>query len=89
MGSRTDAVKQYKKSENKQKKKLKALKKKIKMLYRISNKSGSRHEIKNIKKIREKASNKRSESSGDDLDPNSALDRDSIWETYRRTSGSN
>ena len=70
MGSRTDYLKQYKKSENKWKKGLKSLKKHKKMLYRISKKSGSRCEIKKISKIRAKASKKISDSSSDDSDYN-------------------
>ena len=58
MGSRAEAVKQYKKSESKWKKELKALKKQNNMLFRISKKSGSLRELKNIKKIRWEASNK-------------------------------
>ena len=49
---RTNYVQQYKKSENKWKKELKALKKQNKILYSISNKYGSRREIKKIKKIK-------------------------------------
>ena len=49
--SRADTMKQYKKSENKWKKNLKALNNQIKIIYSISNKYGSRREIKNIKKI--------------------------------------
>ena len=66
MGSRTYSVKQYKKSENKRKKELKALNKQNKMIYGIAKKSGSRREIKKIKKIRAKASKKSSDSSSDD-----------------------
>ena len=51
--SREDTVKQYKKSGNKWKKELKALKKQDTMIYSIANKPGSRHEIKNINKIQE------------------------------------
>ena len=49
---RTNYVQQYKKSENKWKKELKALKKQNKIMYSISNKYGSRREIKKIKKIK-------------------------------------
>ena len=42
MGSRADNVKQYKRSENKRKKELKALKKQKKKLYIIDKKSGLR-----------------------------------------------
>ena len=55
---RYDPVKQYKNSENKWKKELKSFNKQNKMLYSIANKSGSRHEIKNIKNIRGKSSKK-------------------------------
>ena len=71
--SRTDAVKQYNKSEKKWKKDLKYLKKKNKMLYSIAKKSGSRCEIKNTKKIRSTASKKSSNSSSDDSDYDSFL----------------
>ena len=54
MVSRDDTVKQYKKYENKQKTKLKALKKKNNMLYRITKHSGLRHEIIKINKIQAK-----------------------------------
>ena len=47
------------------------------MLYSIAKKSGLRHETKNIKKIREKASKKGSDSSSDDLDSDSSLARNS------------
>ena len=50
MVSRTNYVQQYKKSENKWKKELKALKKQNKIMYSISNKYGSRREIKKIRK---------------------------------------
>ena len=78
MGSRTDDVKHYKKSEKKWKKDLKALKKHNNMLYSITNKSGSRREIKKTNKIRANASKKSSDSSSDYSDSNSSLARDSI-----------
>ena len=52
MGSRTNAAQQYKKSENKWKKELKALKKQNKMIYSISKNSVSHREIQKIKNIR-------------------------------------
>ena len=52
MGSRADTVKGYKKPKNEWRKNMKALKKKNKMLYSISKKSGLRHEIMKIKKIK-------------------------------------
>ena len=55
MGSRAESVTQYKRSESKWKKYIKAIKNQDKMLYSIANKSVSRREIKNIKKIRDKA----------------------------------
>ena len=58
MGSISEAVKQYMRSEYKSKKELKALKNKNKILYRITKKSVSHHEIKRIKNIRDKASKK-------------------------------
>ena len=65
MVSRDEAVKQYKKSENKWKKELKYLKKQNKILYSIANNSVSRCEIKKIKKIKVKASKKRRYDSSD------------------------
>ena len=80
MGIRDEGVKQYKKSESKWKKYLKALKKQKKIISSISNNSGSRLELNIINKIREKASKKRcdysSDSSSDELDYNSSLCRD-------------
>ena len=58
MVSRSDTVKQYKNYENKWKKELKYHKKKNKILYSISKKSGSRREIKKINKIQAKTSKK-------------------------------
>ena len=58
MGSRSEDANQYKKSLNKWKEELKALSKQNKMLYSISKKSGSRCELKNIKKIKDKFSKK-------------------------------
>ena len=52
VGSRTDTVNQYKKSENKWKKDLKALNNQKNMLYSIAKKSGSRHGIKKTNKIK-------------------------------------
>ena len=80
MESRSEAAKQYKKYKSKRKKDLKATNKQNKMLYSIANKSGSRYEIKNINKIRSKASNERrnasSDSSSDYSDFNYLLPRD-------------
>ena len=59
---RAEAVKQFNKSKNKLKKDLKALKKQNKTIYSISKKSGSRCELKRIKKIKAKASKKRCDS---------------------------
>ena len=55
LGNRADSVKYYKKSEHTWKKELKALKNQNKMLFIIAKKSGSRRELKNIKKIKAKA----------------------------------
>ena len=49
LGDRDSAVNHYKKSEQKWKKYLKALKKQNKILYSISKKSGLRRELKDIK----------------------------------------
>ena len=51
IGSRTHAVQQHKKSENKWKKELKPLKKQNNMIYIIAKKSCSHCETKTIKKI--------------------------------------
>ena len=81
MGSRAEAVKQYKKSESKWKKELKALKKQNTIIYSIAKKSGAHREIKNINKIMSKATKKhRGDSinySGDKLDSNYSLSSDS------------
>ena len=77
MGNRSDTMKQYKKSEKKLNKELKSLNNQNKIIYSITNKYGSRREIKNIKKIWVKYSKKgrhySSGSSGDYLDSNSSL----------------
>ena len=65
LGSRSDAVKYYKKSKNKWKKYMKDLRKQNKILYSIANKSVSRHELKNINKIRAKSSKKHYDYSSD------------------------
>ena len=59
LGSRADAVKLYKNSKHKWKKDLKASKQKNKRLYSITKKFGSHCELKKIKNIRSKYSNKR------------------------------
>ena len=56
--SRADTMNQYKKSEKKWKKDLKALNNQKKIINNISNKSGSCREVNNIKKIWEKYSTK-------------------------------
>ena len=73
----TNDVQKYNKSENRQKKDLKALKKQNKMIYIMANKSSLRHEIKNIKNISTKTSNKTSVSSSDDSDSDLLLARNS------------
>ena len=91
MVSRAEAVKQYKKSKIKLKKELKDIKKLKNVLFSIAKKSGSRRDIKKIKKIDAKSSRKRcnssSNSSSDELDSNSSLSSDSEWDTYRRSYG--
>ena len=57
--SRVGDLREYKKSGNKCKKELKTLKNQNKILYSISKKSGSHRELKNINKIKDKASKKR------------------------------
>ena len=64
LGSRVDDLKQYKSSKHKWKKYLKDFKKQ-KMIYRISKKSGSHRDLKNIKNTRAKASKKRDNSSSE------------------------
>ena len=73
MGSRTNTVQQYNKSENKWRKEMKALKNQNNMLYSIAKKSGSRREINKTKNIREKSSQKNSIYSSDDSDSDSSL----------------
>ena len=68
MGSRTDAMKQYKKSENKWNKELKALKKQNKIICSIAKKSGSHHDIKLINETWSKDSKKNSDSYSNDSD---------------------
>ena len=81
LGNKYEAVKQFKKSKNKWKKELKALKKQNKIMYSISKKSGLRHKLNNIKNIKAKASKKHSnyssEPSRDELDSDPSLSRDS------------
>ena len=81
LGNRGDAVKQYKKSEQKCRKELKGLKKQNKMLYRISKKSGSFCELKKTKNIKAKASKNHrddiSDSSSSVSDSDSSLSSDS------------
>ena len=88
--SRSDTMKQYKKSE-KRMKDLKSLKKQNKMIYRIAKKSISRRELKKINNIWGKASkkvhNSSSDSSSDDSDSDSSLTSVSSWDTYRRPAG--
>ena len=85
MGSRNEAVKHYKKYEIKWKKYLKSLKKHNKMVFVITNKSGSCCELRKINKIRGKASKKHCNSirgsSSDKLDSNSSLSRKIYWDT--------
>ena len=83
-GSRTNALQQYNKSENKPKKDMKYPKKQNKMLYSIAKKSGSRRDI---KKTRAKDSKKTSESSSDDVESDSLLAIYSSWEIYIRPAG--
>ena len=72
VGSSTDTVKQYKKSENKWKKELKALKKQKNMLYSIAKKSRLRREIRTIQaKSSKKGRHSSSVSPSDDSDSDS------------------
>ena len=71
---RADTVKRYKKSENKWHKEIKYTKKQNKMLYIIDKKSGSRREIKKIKKIQAKSSKKGVHSSSNDFSDKSDSD---------------
>ena len=69
VGSRDDTVKQYKKSEKKWNKELKALKKQNKMLYSIAKKSVQCRESKNISsKDSKKVCHSSRNFSGNDLD---------------------
>ena len=58
LGNWAAAVKQYHKSENKCKREVKPIKKYNKMIFSMAKWSGSCHELKKIKKIHAKASNK-------------------------------
>ena len=93
MVSTAYTVKQYKKYEKKWKEELKTLNKQNKMVYSITKKFSSRHEIKNINNIRSKASKKgchySNGSPSDYLDSYSSLASDSSQNTYRRPSGRN
>ena len=80
LGNRASAVNQYHKSEKKNKRGIKALKKHNNMIFCMSKCSGSRHELKNIKNIRAKASKKHdysiSDSFTDDSDSSLYSDRE-------------
>ena len=80
IGSRYEAVKQYNKYRSKRRKEIKAPKNQNKMLFRITKKSGSCHELKKTKNIREMDSKKRcdssSEFSGAESDSDSSLSND-------------
>ena len=69
------------------KKELKSIKKQNKILYSTAKKYGFPREINNIKKVREKASKKGSNSSSDYSDSNSSLASESSRYTYRRPAG--
>ena len=86
IGSRNHSVQQHKKSENKWKKELKALKKQNKMLYSIAKKSGSRREIQKIKKMKEESS-KDAYSSSEDWGSDSLLASNSSWDKEIRPAG--
>ena len=81
MEIRYKSVEQYKNSRHKWKKELKDLKKQSKILYSITKKFGSRHELKKIKNIKAKVSKKRydsrSDSSSDEYYYESSLSRNS------------
>ena len=80
IGIRTHDVQQHKNSENKWKKDLKPLNNQNNMLYSIAKKSGSRHDINNIKTINSKASKQTSVSSSEDWDSDSSLAINSGWD---------
>ena len=63
--NRACAVKHYHKTEKNWKGGMKYFRKEKKMIYSMTKKSGSHHDIKNIKKIHKKASKKCSYSSSD------------------------
>ena len=71
--SRANDVKKYKKSEHKWKKDQKYTRKKNKRLYSIANNSGSRHDLKKIKKIRDETSKKIGNYSSDESYSDSSL----------------
>ena len=81
MGSRSEAVKQWKKSENKWMKGLKSPKNQNKILYSTAKKTGSSREIRIINNIKAKASKKRHNDSIDyssnESDPDSSLSSNS------------
>ena len=85
-GSRNHAVQQHKKSVNKWKKDIKALKKQNKIIYSIAKKSGSRRELHKIKKIRKEAL-KDTYSSSEDWDSDSSLAIDSSLDKEGRPAG--
>ena len=89
MGSRAKAVKQYKRSDNKWKNEFKSLKKQNKILYIIAKKSSLWRELKNIKKLKYKASRKRYNSSSDSSRDyyNSSLSMYIDWDEDRQPDG--
>ena len=91
IGSRDNAVKQYKKSKNKWKKELKSFNKKNKIIFSISKKTVSCREINKINNIKAVSSKNHrddsSNSSSDDLDCDSSLSSYSDSDEYRRPSG--
>ena len=84
LGNRADDVKKYQKTEKNWKRELKSLKKLKKVLHRIAKNSGSRREINNTKKIKNKAYKKHSyyiiDNSSSDLDSDLSLSSDSELE---------
>ena len=86
LGNRATAFKKYQKYESKWKRELKGLKKHNKMLFSMSNWSGSRHELNVKNKIRSKSSKKYDSFSSDisSSDDDYSLSSSSEWDKRRQ-----
>ena len=84
LGNRNEAVKKFQKYAKKWRRELKSLKKQNKIIFRMTKRSGSHHELKKIKNIRSKApmnnesSNNSSSSSDSDYSLSSEIGLDKI-----------